>query len=74
MKTKATDRIRLTSGEVTTLGEAIAAGKVRLRQVEHWRRDGRAVTWYLATEPDTGNSWDVNKTLYQSRQGLPVTL
>lgn len=68
-KTRAKDRIRLANGDVMTLGEAIANGRVVLVALDSWTRNTdvpRKVTRYYAREGD--ELWDINQKLYESRQ------
>lgn len=76
MKTRAKDKVRLSSGETMTLGEALDSGKLRLEECVRYsskREDsqGRAlkITYYIAREPGGNLFWDVGETLYRSRTG-----
>ena len=76
-KTKSSDRIRLTNGDVMTLGDALDRGYVLLRKQEDRGRGHRSsdiVVHYFAREaPGNGRSgdvsWEIGKTLYESRSG-----
>jgi hypothetical protein len=64
VRTRARDKIALSSGGTPTLGEALDEGLVELRRVEPGR--------YVAREVGGDLFWEVNRTLYESRARLPV--
>jgi len=73
--TKSTDRVRLGSGEVMTLGEALDKGLLEVRIVEHFcgPRGGCGIA-YFADEPGTMSGFRISPFLYRSRMGLPVRI
>ena len=65
MKVKARDRIRLPDGQEMTLGEAMDAGLVALRE-------SNKKYFAVARSIDGPVSWEIGKTLYLSRMGQGV--
>ena len=79
-KVKASERIRLSTGQVMTLGEALDAGFLVLKETTSYSRtkeDSRgralAMTHYTAREKSGDFYWEIGRTLYESRSGLPVS-
>ncbi len=64
MRTRAKDRIKLSDGNVMTLGEALDDGRVILKQDSGKR--------YLAEEVGRGVYWDIGQKLFESRSKKAV--
>ena len=69
-RVKANERIRLSDGEVMTLREAISRKRLILRSPTHWIIDKvtdkpKEVRQFLATDPETGESFDVSPMLFK---------
>jgi len=64
MKTKASERIRLSNGTILTLGEALDAGVLVLKEERYYDPPR-----YFARERGGDLFWEVGKTLYLSRTG-----
>jgi hypothetical protein len=64
MKTKAKDRIRLSNGDATTLGEALDAGRLKLIEQRYYDPPR-----FFARETFGDHCWEVRETLYRSRTG-----
>jgi len=70
-RTKASDRIQLSNGDVMTLAEAIDAGRVELRALPSSKTGKPSYTAWEA--PDFNVGWEVGKTFYESCKGLPIS-
>ena len=75
-RVKASERIRLSGGQVMTLGQALDAGLLTLAEVtrhSRTREDSRGkalvTSSYIARETGGDLFWDVGETLYRSRLG-----
>lgn len=64
--TKASDRIKLSAGQVMTLGEALDAGLLYLYAVDNHPYKNKK---YVARENETDNYWVIGQKLYESRGG-----
>lgn len=65
MKTKSKDMIKLSDGQIMTLGEAFDRGLVRPIESTYY-----LPTRYFAREIDANVSWEIGKTFYESRIGI----
>lgn len=70
-KTKAKDKIQLSTGEVMTLGEALERGLVRKRAVDDnngFTEDlGKAKRFVAQETGGSGLGWDIGKTLFHGK-------
>jgi hypothetical protein len=76
VKTKAKDRIKLANGDIMTLTEALDSNRLYLFKSEHKSRAANSmkiVTTYRYYAREGDGLWDINKTFYESRMGLPLT-
>ena len=74
-KAKATERIRLRDGTVSTIGDALDAGVLVLKKTDKMYSSRTASglrTAYFAEYPDTGEGWEISAGLYKSRTGEAV--
>ncbi len=69
---KGKEKIRLSSGEEMTLSDALDRNLVFLRTTEGYGRNSTVTVRYFAREVTGELSWEVGKTLYESRGGIPL--
>lgn len=71
MKAKMTDQVRLPSGEIIVLGDAISSGRATLSKSERlWAKNDLGYrTAYFADFPEFGGNWcvEINKAAYEYR-------
>lgn len=70
-RVKANERVRLSNGDIMTLREALDSKRLILRSPTHWIIDKitdkpKEVRQYLATDPTTGESFDVSPMMFSS--------
>lgn len=75
-RVKANERVRLSNGDIMTLREALDSKRLILRSPTHWIIDKitdkpKEVRQYLATDPTTGESFDVSPMMF-IMSGLPA--
>jgi hypothetical protein len=68
VKTRAQDKIRLSSEQVLTLGEALDANLVKLKEIDNYPHKHPR---YIARDTTGDLFWDVGQKLYESRQQRP---
>ncbi len=73
-KTRASDMIRLPDGDEMTLGSALGAGRVCLRTSEVRGRNSTIRIAYFARDASNAVSWEIGRTLYESRMGIPLSV
>jgi hypothetical protein len=69
-RVKANERVRLSNGDIMTLREALDSKRLILRSPTHWIIDKitdkpKEVRQYLATDPTTGESFDVSPMMFK---------
>jgi len=69
-KTQAKDRIRLSNGDVKTLGEALDDGDLYIKRVDV---PGRKTAIYRACEMTSDLCWDIGEKLFSSRTTRSTT-
>ena len=82
MKTKATDRIRLSDGRTMTLGEALDGGLVEPLEWSSYSRTredsaGRPLKVVQHVAREVGGEhlyWEIGKTLFESRTGESISI
>lgn len=71
MKIKVKDRIKLSDGQVMTLGEALDLGLLILKEVDNYPHKKPR---HIAREKGGDLFWEVGETLYKSRCGIKVAI
>ncbi len=69
-RVKAEETVRLSNGDVMTLGEALDKGRLKVRRVANYQGPrGPTREAYFADEPGTMLGFEISRYLYQSREG-----
>lgn len=82
-KAKATERIYLRDGSISTIGEALDAGILVVRKSENFVADLRphaagrnpmrsTVRYFADFKDEPGHGWEITPGLYKSRTGQAV--